>query len=250
MNHNLTQPCHNCPFRKDIRPYLRAGRIREIVQSLFAGQNFPCHKTTVDDEEGEDLIEAEDSEQCAGAEIFLAHHGTCTQLRRIAERVGVRVSKLDMNAPVYESLDELLEAHGQGKPQKKGTKGDFCCVCDEDCEAPAGWQMGTGVAPGDTYAKYECTSCGQPVCGQCSTVSGLPGRRIRTCNNCLDDQEHESQRMCEGGNQILHCPRKALKVYKEYMTKRGIEFQERQLGIERVLVFSRKYRPHAWKLEF
>jgi hypothetical protein len=250
MNHNLAQPCRNCPFRNDIRPYLRPDRIREIVESLFAGQSFPCHLTTVDDEEGYDLVEAEHSEQCAGAEIFLAHHGTCTQMRRIAERLDVPVSELDLDAPICRTLDEMLEVHGHGGPMKKGTQGDYCCVCDQDCEAPAGWQIGTGVARGDTYANYKCGVCGQPVCGKCSSVSGLPRRRIRTCNNCADEQEQESIRMCEGGKQILCCPRKALKVYKAYMTKRGIDFQERRLGAEKVLVLSRKYRPHAWKLKF
>ena len=115
MKHEMTKPCDNCPFRTDVKPYLRPGRVEEIVDSLYAQQSFPCHKTTDhvdDDEEGPIAVTTKDSQQCAGAMILLEKMGRSTQMMRIDERFGgYDRTKLDMDAPVYDDGEEMLEAY-------------------------------------------------------------------------------------------------------------------------------------------
>jgi hypothetical protein len=118
MRYSMTTPCPQCPFRNDIRGYLRGERVEEIVASVLNQQSFPCHKTTIDVEDGEGFCEREatdDSEQCAGAEIFAMKHGVCSQMRRICGRLGMTVAELDEDAPVCEDLDEMLAVHGGGE---------------------------------------------------------------------------------------------------------------------------------------
>lgn len=114
MKYSMTTPCPQCPFRNDIDGYLTQERVEEIAASVLNQQSFPCHKTTVEveDDYGECDLEADDdSEQCAGAEIFAMKHGTCSQMRRICGRLGMPVAELDEDAPVCEDLDEMLAVH-------------------------------------------------------------------------------------------------------------------------------------------
>jgi hypothetical protein len=180
MKHTMATPCDLCPFRNDIDGYLRPDRVREIAESLFRGASFPCHKTTEpwEDEDGEsDMVATADSVQCAGAEIFLALQGTSTQMSRIAERLGLKVSKLNMKAPVCSSVSEMLRVHGDEEDEDRET----CSVCDDSCEAPAGYAVGDGVIPGEGSAQFTCYECGEPVCGACSKRKG----KNRVCNSCL-----------------------------------------------------------------
>jgi len=116
MKFDMTSPCEQCPFRNDLpHGYLRTVRVEQIAESLFNQQAFPCHKTTefVDmDDDGDDMAVTEDSQACAGAEIFLLKQGLSTQLGRIAERFG-GAAKLDEKAPVCGSLEELLAVHAE-----------------------------------------------------------------------------------------------------------------------------------------
>lgn len=57
-----------------------------------------------------------------------------------------------------------------------------CCVVDAQCEAPAGYRCGNGIAEGDRSARCTCTKCGQRVCKKCSKVI----KRERICNYCLE----------------------------------------------------------------
>lgn len=67
----MKQPCKNCPFRRDVKPFLTAERGEELA---YAAQNpynsFSCHKTTVSDEEfggeGYEMVSTEHSKECAG----------------------------------------------------------------------------------------------------------------------------------------------------------------------------------------
>ena len=178
----MKTPCEKCPFRTDIKGYLRPERVREICESVLLGQSFPCHQTTEEDDDGEDLVATEDSQECAGAAIFLAKQGASSQLSRIAERLGMKVAKLNMKAPVCKSASEMLAVHGGDEDE-----GEPCSVCDDGCEAPAGWQVGNGVIPGDGSAEFCCCECSDPVCGNCSRpAKGKRGKRI--CNNCLEGE--------------------------------------------------------------
>lgn len=111
--YSLRTPCSNCPFRKDVDPYLRPGRVREIERGLERGE-FPCHKTTVSDGDG-GMRATEDSVHCAGALILMVKEDRSSQMMRIAHRLGMfKPEELDMDAPVYDSFDEMEEAMRRG----------------------------------------------------------------------------------------------------------------------------------------
>lgn len=99
--YSLTSPCKECPFRNDIKPYIREARVREIERSLVRSE-FPCHKTP--------------ETHCAGALILMEKEGRSSQMMRIAERLGMYDrTKLNMNAPVYESFRAMVQAHRKAK---------------------------------------------------------------------------------------------------------------------------------------
>jgi len=111
MDYNLKKPCANCPFRSDIKPFIKPERAEEICDSLLRGQDFPCHKTTGSNDDGETTVES-DSQMCAGAMIMLEKMEAPTQMMRISERFGkYDHTKLDMEAPVYYDTDEMIDRH-------------------------------------------------------------------------------------------------------------------------------------------
>lgn len=65
----MKKPCQHCPFRHDVKPFLRPKRGEELA---YATQNpyntFPCHKTTEYDEDCDDgtMVETERSKACFG----------------------------------------------------------------------------------------------------------------------------------------------------------------------------------------
>jgi hypothetical protein len=181
MKHTMATPCEYCPFRKNITGYLRKDRVVEIVHSVLRGASFPCHKTTqqVDDEDGIcDMEATEYSAQCAGAEIFAAKHGTSSQMSRISERLGVKVSKLNMRAKVCGSLSEMIEVHCG----KEEIQGEPCEIVDDGCLAPAGYNLGGIVVEGSEFVDTTCDECGRFVCDACSLVN----TEKRVCNYCKD----------------------------------------------------------------
>lgn len=112
MKYNLAHPCPQCPFRNDIKPFITPERADEIAST---DGEFPCHKTTVlgdeNDEEG-DMVVTPESQHCAGFLILREKMEQPSQMMRICERLGLYDrSKLDMAAPVYDDLDEMLDAH-------------------------------------------------------------------------------------------------------------------------------------------
>lgn len=74
----MKKPCQHCPFRNDVKPFLHPDRALEIA---YAAQNpynsFPCHKTTVSDEDSEDgeMMITENSKECAGFLTLRAQNG-------------------------------------------------------------------------------------------------------------------------------------------------------------------------------
>lgn len=63
-------PCLHCPFRRDVKPFLRPERAAEIAGAAWNKYNsFPCHKTTeyAEDAEGYgDMVATAASLECAG----------------------------------------------------------------------------------------------------------------------------------------------------------------------------------------
>jgi hypothetical protein len=48
--------------------------------------------------------------------------------------------------------------------------------------------------------------------------------------------------------QVLSCPKDWTERYKEYMTKKRVEFAEELINDQLCFLLPRKYRPHSWKL--
>lgn len=74
----MKTPCIHCPFRRDVKPFLRPERGAELAYHAENPYNsFPCHKTTVEDEDSEDgeMIATENSKECAGFLTLMAQNG-------------------------------------------------------------------------------------------------------------------------------------------------------------------------------
>lgn len=89
-------------------PFITPERAESIATS---DGEFPCHKTTQFDYEG--TIQTTNKEvHCAGFLIMREKMERPSQMMRICERLGMYNRKeLDMEAPVYESALEMVEAH-------------------------------------------------------------------------------------------------------------------------------------------
>jgi len=110
MKYDLKNPCPNCPFRTDIPAYLNSGRVREIERGLDRG-TFACHKTVKWDDEGEITVNDVNQHHCAGALILLEKLERPSQLMRIMERLGgYDAAALEMDAPVFDSFEEMRDA--------------------------------------------------------------------------------------------------------------------------------------------
>ena len=69
MSHYMKKPCEHCPFRNDVKPFLHPERAEEIANSTSNPYNsFPCHKTTVPDEDSEEnqMLVTDKSKECYG----------------------------------------------------------------------------------------------------------------------------------------------------------------------------------------
>jgi len=114
MKFDLVRPCAHCPFRSDIKPYLRAGRVEDIERSLERS-TFACHETTVesDDDDGS-RVETDESKHCAGALILMEKSGKSSQMMRIAERLLLYdARKLDMESPVFNDFEAMIDAQSR-----------------------------------------------------------------------------------------------------------------------------------------
>jgi hypothetical protein len=118
MRFDLKTPCKNCPFRTDetaIRFSCRE-RAEEIEESAYR-RGFPCHlsanDTSDDDEDGGfEFSSNGNTQHCVGALIMYLKEGELSTpgtgndedlFEFLAERV-------DLNAPVFESIEDFLEA--------------------------------------------------------------------------------------------------------------------------------------------
>lgn len=101
----LHRPCAHCPFRRDIAPYISAGKAQSIIESLQAGQSFVCHETIC-------CVNPTRRLHCAGALIIMQKSGVANTWVQLCQRLGFDdLEKLDMDAPVYASLDEFVQRH-------------------------------------------------------------------------------------------------------------------------------------------
>jgi hypothetical protein len=124
----LTRPCSLCPFRNDIRPYLTPARVAEIKRSVINGQqDFLCHSTVDYDREDEDddepRAQREGEKRCAGMTILCEKLSRPTQMMRIDERIGFYdARKMQMDAPVFDTFDEMIAAQRPRGVMKNGRR--------------------------------------------------------------------------------------------------------------------------------
>ncbi|MET4144300.1 hypothetical protein [Arthrobacter sp. UYCo732] len=109
----LKRPCGNCPFRNDRQPFLSRDRAQDIADSLEADASFHCHQTlSYESEDGSAELTAT-SKHCAGAMITMEREGKANQMMRIGGRMGLyNRDELDMDASVFPTLADWVEAHG------------------------------------------------------------------------------------------------------------------------------------------
>jgi len=126
----LIRPCELCPFRTDcLKGWLKTFSA-EIADSLKNDKTFLCHETTEYEEDYDEdeyetppLKETGKEQHCAGAMILLEKIERPNQMMRIAERLGLYDhTKLDMDAPVFNSLEEFVEHHMECKEVLKNAK--------------------------------------------------------------------------------------------------------------------------------
>jgi hypothetical protein len=109
MDYTLTSPCKDCPFRRDVKPYLTLARAVEIVGAVTSGATFSCHATNEFDDEDE---VSRENQHCAGAMVMLEKMERPNQMMRIAERLGMYdMRKLKMDAPVYNTPEDMIKAY-------------------------------------------------------------------------------------------------------------------------------------------
>lgn len=108
---DLKKPCANCPFRKDIPFFLSKARATDIVNAVTKeDKTFSCHKTVTYGDDGESVFTPKE-QHCAGALILVAKTGAANSMLQIAERFGIYdPAKIDMDAPVYDTGDDMIAA--------------------------------------------------------------------------------------------------------------------------------------------
>lgn len=110
MNYGLVRPCAHCPFRSDIPGYLRRSRAEQIVAGLRdpRGGEFPCHETMPRTDSPIDKAMV-----CAGSLLVTERDQGPNQMHRICERLNLYdPSKLDREAPCFNSFEEFIDHHG------------------------------------------------------------------------------------------------------------------------------------------
>lgn len=106
MKYDLTKPCNLCPFRNDSK---RLTVPAERLEEMAAGE-FCCHKTGVVNDETGSIEPTKNSQHCAGLLIMLEKMEQPHQMMRICERIGMYDrTKLDMDAPVFDSIDDARD---------------------------------------------------------------------------------------------------------------------------------------------
>jgi len=99
---DLKKPCPDCPFRKDVKQYLRPGRMTEIMEDLESDKTFSCHKHLPRDGKKE--------QHCAGALLYLEAQNNPNQMMRIAERFNAYdKDALHTEIEIYASPEEFEE---------------------------------------------------------------------------------------------------------------------------------------------
>lgn len=74
MSSFMKKPCEQCPFRRDVKPFLHPERGDQLAYHAHNPYNeFTCHKTTEYNEETEEMEVINTSKSCAGFLTLMAN---------------------------------------------------------------------------------------------------------------------------------------------------------------------------------
>lgn len=118
MKYDLNKPCSQCPFRSDV-PQLPlnsafAARVQEMIEAILAGEiSFACHQTNEYNKDREG-VDGPKTNFCVGAILMLEKLGKeHPEVKAALERGDFHPGKLDRSVPVFDSLEEMLDAMKQ-----------------------------------------------------------------------------------------------------------------------------------------
>lgn len=116
--YDLKTPCKNCPFRRDETRIRFRGRERaEEIEEHAYRNGFPCHLSAelVEGEDGMDeYLMADGSQHCIGFIIMKILEGmeSCWPgVGNDEDLVEEMAQKVNLNAPVFETTEEFLNAN-------------------------------------------------------------------------------------------------------------------------------------------
>ena len=106
-NYYVKKPCKQCPYRKDVKPFLTPARGYQLAYHTHNQYNtFPCHKTVEHDDEEDDygdtaIINPNETKECAG--FMTLQHG----------ETGCRIPEGFEPAwdLVYDSSEDMADAY-------------------------------------------------------------------------------------------------------------------------------------------
>ena len=114
MKLNLTEPCNQCPFRRESCPgWLGPWDARELL-FVIGHYPFPCHQTMGEDDETKEL---DRMENCAGAALFLNRKAELSRVPDMHEhQKRLKDAPPRVKLRVFETAREFVTHHEEGKP--------------------------------------------------------------------------------------------------------------------------------------
>ena len=119
MRFDLREPCKHCPFRTDETRITFRGRERpEEIEERAYRHGFPCHVSAECEENpvtGEEtFVFGEQTQHCAGYILMqLQDGGPWPGIRNDEELADRLAEQLDWDAPLFENVEEFLEANSE-----------------------------------------------------------------------------------------------------------------------------------------
>lgn len=97
----IEKPCQHCPYRNDVKLFLHAARGEELAYHATNHYNsFPCHKTTVSDDDSGERLVVGTTKECAGFLTLMAQECGEDQVPK-----GFKPSYDIVYSDVYEMAD-------------------------------------------------------------------------------------------------------------------------------------------------
>ncbi|WP_187967900.1 hypothetical protein [Aquibium microcysteis] len=111
MRTNLTEPCKECPFRRNSMPgWLGPWEPTDLLAAIKVAP-FPCHRTIKADMSFDDPGAAK-LELCAGAALFLNYKMEVSRCKVTADHQFTLATSLTKDERVFADDTSLLDHHG------------------------------------------------------------------------------------------------------------------------------------------